>query len=100
MGRHFPVREKSGNFEQTLKVRENHTKYWKILKISDRYYLLLFSDIQITCVLFAKMDQVFSLKNKTLKNTEKMETNTGKVREKSGNFVSPKKWEPCIIVVT
>ena len=29
MGRHFPVREKSGNFEQTGKVRENHTKYWK-----------------------------------------------------------------------
>ena len=29
MGRHFPVREKSGNFEQTGKVRENDTKYWK-----------------------------------------------------------------------
>ena len=29
IGRHFPVREKSGNFEQTGKVRENHTKYWK-----------------------------------------------------------------------
>ena len=29
MGRHFPVREKSGNFEQTGKVRENHTKYRK-----------------------------------------------------------------------
>ena len=27
MGRHFPVREKSGNFEQIGKVRENHTKY-------------------------------------------------------------------------
>ena len=25
-----------------------------------------------------------------------MEKNTGKVREKSGNFVSPEKWEPCI----
>ena len=33
MGRHFPVREKSGNFEQTGKVRENHTKYWKNLGI-------------------------------------------------------------------
>ena len=32
-GRHFPVREKSGNFEQTGKVRENHTKYWKTLGI-------------------------------------------------------------------
>ena len=29
MGRHFPVREKSKNFKQTGKVRENHTKYWK-----------------------------------------------------------------------
>ena len=33
MGRHFPVREKSGNFEQTGKVRENHTKYWKTQEI-------------------------------------------------------------------
>ena len=30
MGRHFPVREKSGNFYQTGKVREFYTKYWKI----------------------------------------------------------------------
>ena len=29
MGRHFPVGEKSGNFEQTGKVRENLIKYWK-----------------------------------------------------------------------
>ena len=42
MGRHFPVREKSGNFEQTGTVRENHTKYWKIQGISDKYYLLCF----------------------------------------------------------
>ena len=40
IGRHFPVREKSGNFEQTGKVRENPTKYWKILGISDKYYFL------------------------------------------------------------
>ena len=26
-----------------------------------------------------------------------MEKNTGKVREKSGNFVIPEKWEPCVI---
>ena len=44
MGRHFPVREKSGNFEQTGKVRENHTKYWKTEGISDKYYMLFFSD--------------------------------------------------------
>ena len=48
MGRHFPVGEKSGNFEQTGKVGENHTKYWKSLgiSISDKCYLLnMFSDI-------------------------------------------------------
>ena len=45
MERHFPVREKSGNFEQTGKVRENQTKYWKSQGISDKYYLLFFSDI-------------------------------------------------------
>ena len=27
IGRHFRVFEKSGNFEQTGKVRKNHTKY-------------------------------------------------------------------------
>ena len=35
------------------------------------------------------MDQVFTLKKK-FKNTGKME----KILEKSGNFVSPEKWEP------
>ena len=36
----------------------------------------------MNCVLFAKMDQVFSKENKTLKkNTGKLEKNTGKVRE-------------------
>ena len=28
------------NFEQTRKARENHTKYWKIQGISDKYGLL------------------------------------------------------------
>ena len=45
MGRHFPVREKSGNFEQTGKVRENHTKYWKTEGISEKNNLLIFNDI-------------------------------------------------------
>ena len=48
----------------------------------------------MNCVLFAKMDQVFSKENKTLKKYWKIGRNTGKVREKSGNFVSPEKWEP------
>ena len=41
-------------------------------------------------VLFAKTDHIFSLKNRTLKNTGKWQ----KILEKSGNFVSPEKWEP------
>ena len=44
MGRHFPVREKSGNFDQTGKVRENHTIYWKTEGISDKYFMSFFSD--------------------------------------------------------
>ena len=31
------------------------------------------------------------------KNTGKWGKSTGKVREKSGNFVSPEKWEPCSV---
>ena len=53
-------------------------------------------------VLFAKVDQVFSKENKTLKKYWKFGKNTGKVREKSGNFVSPEKVDLsrrlCIIV--
>ena len=48
----------------------------------------------MNCVLFAKMYKVLVRKNKTLTKYWKMEKNTGKVREKSGNFVSPEKWEP------
>ena len=29
LGRYFPLREKSGNFGHTGKVRKNHTKYWE-----------------------------------------------------------------------
>ena len=50
MGRHFPVRGKSGNFEQTGKVRENHTKYWKTQGISDKCYLF-FSDIEMKFII-------------------------------------------------
>ena len=51
-------------------------------------------------VLFAKMDQVSSLKNKTL-YTGKMEKDTGKVREflsvwKSGNPVQYDAYHPLV----
>ena len=44
-GKAFPVREKSGNFEQTGKVRENHTKYWKNIRELQKNVMLFFSDI-------------------------------------------------------
>ena len=54
----------------------------------------------MNCVLFAKMDQVFSKENKTLKKYwkigKKYWKSQGKGREKSGNFVSPEKWEPWL----
>ena len=53
----------------------------------------------MNCVLFAKIDLFFNKENKTLKKYWKIgEKNTGKVWEKSGNFVSPEKWEPYSLV--
>ena len=59
MGRHFPVREKSGNFDQTGKVRENYTKYWKTEGISN---IICYSSVtgKLICILLAKFDKVFS----------------------------------------
>ena len=48
MGRHFPVRERSGNIDQTGKVRENHTKYWKTQGTSDKCYLLFLVIFKLT----------------------------------------------------
>ena len=38
MGKHFPDKEKSGNFEQTGKVREFYPKYWKMRKFYPKYW--------------------------------------------------------------
>ena len=35
----------SGNFEQTGKVRENHTKYWKNIREFQKNAMLFFSNI-------------------------------------------------------
>ena len=45
----------------------------------------------MNCVLFAKMDPVFSLKKI---EHEKILEKWQKILEKSGNFVIPEKWEP------
>ena len=44
-GKAFSSQRKIREFEQTGKVRENHSKYWKTLGISDKSYLLFFNDI-------------------------------------------------------
>ena len=51
--------------------------------------LINFSDIYMNCVLFDKNESGFQFK-KNKKNTGKMGK---KILEKSGNFVSPEKWE-------
>ena len=46
----------------------------------------------MNCALFTKMDQVFQFKKK--QNIKKILEKWQKILEKSGNFVSPEKWEP------
>ena len=85
MGRHFPVREKSGNFEQTGKVRENHTKYWKTEINWDKYYLVFSVIFKWTVQFLVKWIKFSVKKNKTLKkywkNGKKYWKSQGKVRE-------------------
>ena len=81
MGRHFPVREKSGNFEQTGKVRENHTKCWKTEINWDKYYFKFLVIFKWTVHFLVKWIKFSVKKNKTLKKYWKMAKNTGKVRE-------------------
>ena len=42
MRKYFPVREKSGNFDQTGKIRESDPEYWKsmekMIKLINRKY--------------------------------------------------------------
>ena len=66
MGRHFPVREKSGNFEQTGKVREKSGKITqntgKLREFQTNiifYFLVIF---KLTVYYFAEMHQIFSYK--------------------------------------
>ena len=90
------VREFWTDWKSQGKVRENHTKYWKIEGISEKiicYFSMIF---KWTVYYLLKCIKFLVRKNKTLKKYWKMEKNTGKVREKSGNFVSPEKWEPWL----
>ena len=84
MGRHFPVREKSGNFEQTGKVRENHTKYWKTPGIWDKYYLIFLVMFKWTVYYLLKWIK-FSIKKqnnkKILEKWQKILESQGKVSE-------------------
>ena len=75
MGRHFPVREKSGNFDQTGKVREKSGKITQNTgKLREfQTNIICYSSVRakLICVLFAKFDNVFSSKRITEKILEK-----------------------------
>ena len=74
MGIHFPVREKSGNFEQTGKVRENHIKYWKTQGISDNFICCFSVIFKLTVYYLIKWIKFSVKKQNTQKNTGKMGT--------------------------
>ena len=88
MGRHFPVREKSGNFDQTGKVREKSGKITQNTgKLREfQTNIICYSSVtaKLICILLAKFILFLVKKRITGKNTGKMRKNTGKVREKSG----------------
>ena len=85
---------KSGNFVKTGKVREFYSKYWKNQK---KLYWKIEKNTgkvrEICQPVIVKTLQIWYHtlnKKRTLKNTGKLQ----KILEKSGKFVSPKKWEP------
>ena len=100
----FPVRAKSGNFEQTGKVRgflpkilENEGIFTKLLEKWGHFSQILFI---IEVYLFNRFLYLLNSLNETLKKYWKWKENTGIVREKLGKFGSLKMWEPwqCRIV--
>ena len=88
----FQSGKSQGIFNRLEKVRENHIKYWKTWGIWDKYYLIFLVIFKWTVYYLPKWIK-FSVKKK--QNIKKILEKWKKVLEKSGNFVSPKKWEPC-----
>ena len=69
-----------------LKSKEKSHKYWKSQGISDKCYLLFLVIFKWSVYYLLKRIKFWVKKN--IKNT-------GKIGEKSGNFVSLEKWEQC-----
>ena len=67
MGKHFPVRKNSGNFEQTGKVRESHTKNGKSQGISEKCYILFLAIFELAVYYLLEWIKFSVIKNKTLK---------------------------------
>ena len=78
MGRHFPVREKSGNFVKTGKVREFYSKYWKNLK--KLYWKIEKNTGKVREICQAVIVETLQIWYHTL-NKKRTLKNTGKVRE-------------------
>ena len=81
-------------FSSHRKVREFWTDWGKSENFRQMVFVIFLVIVKWTCVSFAKFDQVFRLKNKTLKTILENRKKYS-IPEKSGNFVSPEKWEPC-----
>ena len=94
MGRNFPVREKSGNFVKTGKVRnftQNTGKKSEKIKLEIEKNTGKVREICQPVIVKTLQIWYHTLnKKRTSKNTGKLQ----KILEKSGKFVSPKNWEP------
>ena len=86
-GKAFYNQGKSGNFEQTRKVKKKHTKYWKGQGISDKCYLSFIVMFKLTVYCNLKWIK-FSVRKKN-KNIKKMIQKWKKNTGKAGNFVTP-----------
>ena len=71
MGRHFPVKEKSGNYVKTGKVKEFYSKNWKIRK---KLFWKIEKILEICQQVIVKTLQIryHTLNKKNLKNTGKL----------------------------
>ena len=90
IGRHFPVRESQGiliRLEKSGKITQNTGKFREFQTNTICYFLVIF---KLTVYYLLKWIKFSVKKTKLKKILEKWK----KYWKKSGNFVSPEKWEP------
>ena len=83
----FPISKKSGNFDQTGKVREFWAKYWKNEEILASFYFYFLSDFLIEVYSLNRFWCLLNSLNKMLKKySGKWKENTGKSGKSQGNL--------------